>query len=124
MTSRPIWMPFYPRDYLADTQHLNTLQHGAYVLLILEYWCKGKLPSTDAELVKVTRLSLKQWRANKPTLAAMFSSDWRHERIEWELKKANELRLKRQVFGSKGGRSTRVRHGSARSKFRAWPGQQ
>lgn len=104
MTSRPIWMPLYVADYLRDTRHLTTLQHGGYLLLIFEYWSKGKLPSTDFERRRVTGMSPKQWLTNRSAIAAMFSSDWRHDRIERELEKANELRLKRAVFGAKGGR--------------------
>jgi uncharacterized protein YdaU (DUF1376 family) len=109
MTSRPIWMPLYVADYLQDTRHLTTLQHGAYLLLIFEYWTKGKLPGTDAERRRITALSSKQWRSNRSALAAMFSPDWRHDRIERELQKANDLRLKRQVYGAKGGRMSRGR---------------
>ncbi len=114
MTSRPIWMPLYVRDYLADTRHLTTIQHGGYLLLIFEYWSKGKLPSTDAERRRVTAMTTKQWLSNRSALAAMFSPDWRHERIDRELEKANELRLKRQVFGAKGGRISRGRDNNER----------
>lgn len=107
MTSRPIWMPLYPRDYLADTRHLTTIQHGAYLLLIMEYWSKGKLPDSDAGRRRVTAMTPKQWSTNRSELAALFGPDWRHERIERELQKANELRLKRAVYGAKGGRMSR-----------------
>jgi uncharacterized protein YdaU (DUF1376 family) len=110
MTSRPLWMPLYVGDYLRDTRHLTTLQHGAYLLLIMEYWAKGKLPSTDAERRRVTAMTTKQWLTNRSVIAAMFSPDWRHERIERELEKANELRLKRAVYGAKGGRMSRGRN--------------
>ena len=107
MTSRPIWMPLYPRDYLADTRHLTTIQHGAYLLLIMEYWSKGKLPDSDAGRRRVTAMTPKQWSTNRSEIAALFGPDWRHERIERELQKANELRLKRAVYGAKGGRVSR-----------------
>jgi uncharacterized protein YdaU (DUF1376 family) len=109
MTSGPLWMPLYPGDYLRDTRHLTTLQHGAYLLLIMEYWVKGRLPGTDSERRRITALSSKQWRSNRSALAALFSADWRHERIERELEKARELRLKRAVYGAKGGRMSRGR---------------
>jgi uncharacterized protein YdaU (DUF1376 family) len=103
-------MPLYPGDYLRDTRHLTTLQHGAYLLLIMEYWVKGRLPSTDSERRRITALSAKQWLSNRSTLAALFGPDWRHERIERELEKAKELRLKRAVYGAKGGRMSRGRN--------------
>ena len=117
MTSRPIWMPLYCADYLADTRHLTTIQHGAYLLLIMEYWLKGKLPSTDAERRRVTAMTAKQWATNRSEIAALFGADWRHERIERELEKAKELRLKRSVYGSKGGRMSRGRDNVERYVF-------
>ena len=107
MTSRPIWMPLYIADYLRDTRHLTTLQHGAYLLLIMEYWTKGKAPSTDAQRARVTGMTRKQWLSNRLAIAEMFEPDWRHARIDAELQKANELRMKRSVYGSKGGRMSR-----------------
>jgi len=102
-------MPLYIADYLQDTRHLTTLQHGAYLLLIMEYWSKGKLPDTDAGRRRITAMTPKQWSTNRSELAAMFRPDWRHERIERELQKDNDLRLKRSVYGAKGGRMSRGR---------------
>src|SRR5580765_8376245 len=115
MTSRPIWMPLYVADYLRDTRHLTTLQHGAYLLLIMEYWSKGKLPHSDAERARVTGMNRKQWASNRLAIASLFEPDWRHRRIDAELKKAFELKLKRQVYGAKGGRSSRGRNNYERS---------
>lgn len=40
-----IWMPFYIGDYLKDTQHLSTEEHGAYFLILMELWIKnGSIP--------------------------------------------------------------------------------
>lgn len=124
MTSRPIWMPLYVRDYLADTRHLTTLQHGAYLLLIMEYWNKGRLPSTDAERARVTGMNRKQWASNSLAIASMFDADWRHARIERELQKANDLKLKRQVYGAKGGRVSRGRNNVERFSVTHLPRKQ
>lgn len=67
------WMPLYVGDYLADTQHLSTLEHGAYLLLLMTYWrIKGPLPDDDMKLSRMCRLSLKQWKAIRPTIIEFF----------------------------------------------------
>jgi uncharacterized protein YdaU (DUF1376 family) len=118
MTTRPIWMPLYVRDYLADTRHLKTIQHGAYLLLIMEYWTKGRLPEDETTLRAITSLDRRQWHRHKRVLAAMFQQPgWHHPRIDAELKKASELRLKRQVYGASGGRLNRGRNNVERFTF-------
>ena len=106
MSSRP-WMPLYIADYLADTRHLETIEHGAYLLLIMEYWKKGRLQNDDKILQKLCGLSAYKFKRHKPVLAAMFERDWRHPRIDAELKRVYEISLKRSVYGAKGGRQTR-----------------
>lgn len=88
-----IWMPLYIADYLADTTRLNTEQHGAYLLLIMDYWRNGAPPNDDEVLANITRLSLQQWRKHKATLLKLFVINdglLTHKRIEDELLKASE----------------------------------
>ena len=97
------WFPFWPRDYLADTQHLSTAEHGAYCLLILHYWQQGGLPDVDAELAKITRLPVVAWRRMRPTIQAFFHDGWQHKRIDQDIAKLDTVVAKRSAAGSIGG---------------------
>jgi uncharacterized protein YdaU (DUF1376 family) len=68
--NRP-WMPLYVGDYLGDTGHLTTTQHGAYLLLMMHYWRKGELPDDDKQLSKITKLPLKVWTEYRETIAGV-----------------------------------------------------
>jgi uncharacterized protein YdaU (DUF1376 family) len=101
--NRP-WMPFHVGDYLGDTGHLSTIQHGAYLLLILHYWRTGGLPEDDAKLARIAKLSVKNWTEFiKPDLEPLFRANWRHKRIDEELEKYEIIRAKRAIAGRKGG---------------------
>jgi uncharacterized protein YdaU (DUF1376 family) len=102
MSKRP-WMPFYVADYLKDTRHLTTLEHGAYLLLIMEYWVKGGLPGQDRQLARIAGMRIAEWRAIKPTIAAFFHDEWRHKRLDAELAKAMLKTTARQTAGRRGG---------------------
>lgn len=109
MSARPdSWMPIYWGDYLRDTGHLSTEQHGAYLLLIGHYWTTGKpLLDNDAQLSRIARLPSAVWKRARDTIAAFFSITdglWRHTRIDAELKKAGEYLERQAVNGRKGGR--------------------
>ena len=91
MAKTDIWMPLYIADYLADTMRLTTEQHGAYLLLIMDYWRNGPLPDDDASLSSITKLSASVWRKYRPVFEKLFKVDdgeWRHKRIDEELLEA------------------------------------
>jgi uncharacterized protein YdaU (DUF1376 family) len=91
MSRTKIWMPLYVADYLADTTRLSTEQHGAYLLLIMDYWRNGPLPNDDKTLAKITKLSLRSWRLNRAIIEPLFvvkDGVWRHKRIDQELAEA------------------------------------
>jgi uncharacterized protein YdaU (DUF1376 family) len=100
--NRP-WMPLYVGDYLGDTGHLTTTQHGAYLLLMMHYWRKGELPDDDRQLSKITKLPLKTWCDYRPTLQDFFHEGWKHKRIDAELARMVRVSEKRAIAGQKGG---------------------
>jgi uncharacterized protein YdaU (DUF1376 family) len=83
------YIQLYVSDYLADTAHLSAAQHGAYLLLIFNYWQRGQaLCNTNERLANVARMSSEEWSANRVALAEFFEIDgdiWRHRRIETDL---------------------------------------
>ena len=95
------WMPFYVGDYLADTLHLTTLQHGAYMLLLMHYWRAGSLPTNEIALARICRLNRLSWTNNCSALAKLFQAGWKHKRVELELEKARRISLQRSVAGKK-----------------------
>jgi uncharacterized protein YdaU (DUF1376 family) len=102
--SRP-WMPLYVSDYLGDTRRLTTLEHGAYLLLIMEYWQHGGLPTDEAELADIAGLQPEEWERVRPRISRLFQDGWRHKRVDAELAKAAEISDRRKASGQAGGRS-------------------
>lgn len=79
------WMPLYVGDYIADTRGLSALEHGAYLLLIMEYWQTGRLPDDEVRLARIACVTDKEWRAIRSTLLKFFMPGWKHKRVEEEL---------------------------------------
>lgn len=92
-----IWMPLFIGDYLADTARLTTEQHGAYLLLIMDYWRNGPPPDDAAILCQITRLSPDAWSIAQAMLGKFFIIEngvWRHKRIDQELSAAGDKKEK------------------------------
>jgi uncharacterized protein YdaU (DUF1376 family) len=80
-------MPVYIGDYLADTMHLSTEQHGAYLLLLFSLWRRPTLPDDDATLAKICGLSESAWLATRKVMTEFFviqDGCWTHKRIDKE----------------------------------------
>ncbi|NIA67793.1 DUF1376 domain-containing protein [Pelagibius litoralis] len=71
--------PLFTDAYLGDTTHLTTIEHGAYLLLLIAMWRskENKLPNDDKLLARYAKLTAGQWRRVKPVLWPFFieSSD-------------------------------------------------
>ncbi len=110
MSRKDLWMPLYVGEYLADTGHLTTTQHGAYLLLLMHYWRKRELPSDDKQLAAIAKLPLRIWLDVKETLQAFFYDGWRHKRVEAEFERRMVVSEKRAAAGSKGGSRTHLKN--------------
>lgn len=101
MSKIKTWMPVYIGDYLADTMRLTTLQHGAYFLLMMEYWRQGPLPDDMDELCAIARADRKAWdKSIWPTLKRFFSTGddglLHQKRADIELERVQSISNKRR----------------------------
>jgi len=99
----PPYMPLYIADYLADTRRLTTIQHGAYLLLIMDYWRNGKLPTDDKSLAQIAGMGMKEWLRHREKLIVFFSPGWTHKRIDAELQNSLRKHSLRVLAGTHGG---------------------
>lgn len=102
------WMPWYVADYLADTAHLNTEQHGAYCLMLMAAWKSGgALPNDDGQLSSVCRLTPAKWKASKAILLKFFAvadGEIVHKRVSLERVKAQAISDKKAENGKEGAK--------------------
>lgn len=68
-----VWMPLMIGDYLADTQHLTTCEHGAYLLLIMHQWRMGHMRADD--LPQIARMTADAWSIARARLMHMLKID-------------------------------------------------
>lgn len=104
-----VWMPLWIGAYLADTMKLTTIQHGAYLLLLIAYWRERKpLADIDDELRSITKLERAEWKRNRPVLAQFFrvgDGIWWHKRVEAEIQAAEARAKKSSEKASKAAQA-------------------
>lgn len=86
------WFAFNIGDYVKDTMRLTTEAHGAYLLLMLDYYGTGApCPDDDYVLAAVTKLPEERWKQVRRALQPLFDvreGHWYHSRIEREMREA------------------------------------
>ena len=116
-----MWMPFDCHAYLDDTAHLTTLEHGAYMLLIMHYWTTGKAIPLSKNLSKISekfekilqnisRVSAYQAAKISPTIIQFFAIEdgmLKHRRIDQEISESNARRQSAAERGKAGGEAKR-----------------
>lgn len=101
-------MPMFWDAYLADTTHLTTEEHGAYMLLLAAMWRRnGWVPDDDRDNARILGLTPAKWRKIRDRLSEFLTvrdgmitqknllKIWENTQEKIEKNKSN---------GSKGGR--------------------
>ncbi len=116
MSEGRAWMPLYVADYLADTRHLSTTEHGAYLLLIMHAWTNnGQLPLDEARLARIAGLNSREWTASRAVILdffARYEDGYRNKRVDAELSRTDALIEKRRRAGKASAASRRQRSAS------------
>lgn len=75
--SAPSYIPLFGSDYLADTSHLSTEEHGAYLLLMIAAWRQHDcgLPLDDKKLARIVGMSPRKWALIRETILDFWQVD-------------------------------------------------
>jgi len=110
------FVAFYMGDYQKKTQHLDTLQHGAYSLLLQHCWTHGSIPLEPSARAAIARMTLPAWKKIAPVINAFFDAEGKNKRATKEIERAERISLKRAMAGQKGGFSSGVSKSIAKGK--------
>lgn len=122
------YMPLYVGDYLRDTMHLSTEEHGAYLLILMTLWSRGGSLPADAEtLAQAARLPPRRWAAAGPKILALLTVEGgqvTQKRLAAELTRDAAIRAKRKEAGELGVIARRLNRpqGEARRQPFGQPG--
>jgi uncharacterized protein YdaU (DUF1376 family) len=111
-------MPLFVADYLADTIHLSTMEHGAYLLLLMAMWRVGPLPDDDAKLAKFARCSGRQWASVKGAIMPMMRAEnglVSHGRLEAERAKYADFVCRQSRAGAASAKAKALKTNDAGS---------
>jgi uncharacterized protein YdaU (DUF1376 family) len=104
-----IWMPLSIGDYLADTSHLSTLEHGAYLLILMHYWRKGPLPNDLAKIAQIAKLGSDAWSIPQALLSEFFflaeDGMYHQKRADREIEKWQGKRQSAQEKAAKAAKA-------------------
>jgi len=90
-----ITVPFHIGDFLSGTLHMDTLEKGAYVMLMMAHYQAGEvgLPNDDKKLARIAGVTPKVWSRIKDTMAEKFDTSgdfWVHKKCVEVLRNVHE----------------------------------
>lgn len=122
------FMQLYVADYLGDTRHLTTEQHGAYLLLLMTMWrSDGVLSDDPAKLARIAGLTVSRWKKISDDVLAFFTpceGGLTQRRLAAELTIADEKSEKNAQSGRMGGRAKSLKDKKAQianASLSPWP---
>lgn len=112
-------LPLFTDAYLADTRHLTTEEHGAYLLLLMCAWRSDgcQLEDDDKTLARIAGLSPTRWRRLKPVMEKFFTvreGVWRQKKLQAVYSDVASRVARNKANGARGGRA-RAAKAAARS---------
>lgn len=105
-----ITIPLHIGDFLGGTMHMDTLEKGAYLMLLLAHYQIGVdgLPNDQKKLSRIAGVTLKVWDRICPTLREKFTITDHF----WEHKKVIEIIRKVEHISSQNSAKALKRHNS------------
>ncbi len=110
------YFPFYVSDFDGDTRHMSVESIGIYIRLLIYQWTNGKIPSSEAMLVRIAGCGHDQfmecWNNEIGTCFESFNSGdagpaYRNKRLKIERDKVLAATEQRRQAGKKSGESRR-----------------
>ena len=113
MAKTNIWMPLYWADYMNDTSMLSLAEHGAYMMLLKEYWQQGGALENDRERIyRACKAINEDDQRNIDYILDKFfqekSGKFYNKRADLELKKAKKNKRQRSEAGRLSGVARRT----------------
>lgn len=120
------WFAFDVAGYIKDTLRLTTESHGAYLLLMLDYYATTEpCPDDDDILAAVAKLPVEVWREKHRKVILPFfkvrDGKWVHDRIEREMQEAMLKHSSTIARATAGGHARWAKEGKKEAAAAAKP---
>lgn len=107
-------LPLSTSSYLADTQHLSLLQHGAYLLILMTMWrAGGWIDDDERKLATICKTTVKKWRQIAGDVRALLivrDSKLSQKRLLSEVEIVLNMVARNRENGSAGGKAKALKN--------------
>jgi uncharacterized protein YdaU (DUF1376 family) len=97
------WVSWFAGEYLNKTRHLTMSQHGAYSLLLWEYYISGPIPAREQQVLNICLAHAEHEKADVAFVLSEFftveNGFYHNARADEEISKRQDIRNKRVEAG-------------------------